>query len=147
MYKNILLTIDLANLDGERRAVDTVVEYARAFGAQLHILTVVPDFGMSIVGSFFPPEHEKRAVETANEQLHAFTRTAIPVDIRHRHIVDHGVIYRVILHYTRETQCDLVVMSSGRPDLEDYILGPNAARVMRHARCSVLVVRDDGEAH
>jgi nucleotide-binding universal stress UspA family protein len=143
MYKNILLAVDIANIEQDKKAVDTVVEYARNFGAQLHVLTVVPDFGMSIVGGFFPADHEKKAVAKANADLHAFTAKVIPPEIKHRHIVDHGVIYRIILHYARETNCDLVVMSSGRPDLEDYLLGPNAARVVRHARCSVLVVRND----
>jgi nucleotide-binding universal stress UspA family protein len=142
MYKDILLAIDIAHLEDEARAVETVLEYARAFGSTLHILTVVPDFGMSIVGGYFPSDHEKNAIAKANEDLHAFTRKTIPEDIPHRHIVDHGAIYRIILHYAKEIGCDLIVMSAGRPELEDFLLGPNAARVVRHARCSVLVVRD-----
>jgi nucleotide-binding universal stress UspA family protein len=141
MYDNILLAIDLAHLDDEREAVETTVRYARDFGSKIHILTVVPDYGLSFVGGFFPSDHEKRALEAANSQLHAFTGQAIPAEIRHRHIVDHGVIYKIILHYARETKADLIVMSAGRPELEDYLLGPNAARVVRHAKCSVLVVR------
>ena len=142
MFKNILLTLDLANLDEEMRAVEVVVDYARTFGSTLHILTVVPDYGLSIVGGFFPPDHEKTSVTKAHAELQAFTRRVIPADIRHRHIVDHGVIYRIILHYAREIKSDLIVLSSGRKvDLEDYLLGPNAARVVRHAKCSVLVVR------
>ncbi|MBT6187404.1 MAG: universal stress protein, partial [Rhodospirillales bacterium] len=31
---------------------------------------------------------------------------------------------------------------SHRPALKDYLLGPNAAQVVRHADVSVLVVRD-----
>ncbi len=47
-----------------------------------------------------------------------------------------------ILKAVEETGCDLIVMASHRPALKDYLLGPNAARVVRHANCSVLVVRD-----
>jgi nucleotide-binding universal stress UspA family protein len=36
----------------------------------------------------------------------------------------------------------VIVLASHRPELKDYLLGPNAARVVRHAKCSVLVVRD-----
>ena len=39
-------------------------------------------------------------------------------------------------------KCDLIVMASHRPELKDYLLGPNAARVVRHARQSVFVVRE-----
>ena len=38
-------------------------------------------------------------------------------------------------------KADLIVMGSHRPELRDYLLGPNAARVVRHAPCSVVVVR------
>ena len=33
-------------------------------------------------------------------------------------------------------------MSANRPELKDYLLGPNAARVVRHSDVSVLVVRE-----
>jgi nucleotide-binding universal stress UspA family protein len=41
----------------------------------------------------------------------------------------------------REAEVDLVVVGSHRPTMKDYLLGTNAARVIRHARCSVLVPR------
>jgi nucleotide-binding universal stress UspA family protein len=33
-------------------------------------------------------------------------------------------------------------MGSHRPELSDYLLGPNAGKVVRHAKCSVMVVRE-----
>jgi nucleotide-binding universal stress UspA family protein len=33
-------------------------------------------------------------------------------------------------------------MGSGRPELADYLLGPNADKVVRHAKCSVMAVRE-----
>ncbi|HJO73056.1 MAG TPA: universal stress protein [Rhodospirillales bacterium] len=41
-----------------------------------------------------------------------------------------------------DIECSLIVMASTQPEHQDYFLGPNAARVVRHAKCSVLVVRD-----
>jgi nucleotide-binding universal stress UspA family protein len=41
---------------------------------------------------------------------------------------------------------DLVVVGSHRPAMKDYLLGTNAARVVRHARCSVLVARESETA-
>ncbi len=51
------------------------------------------------------------------------------------------ISYREIMAFADETGCDLIVMTSHRPELSDYLLSPNAARVVRHARQSVLVVR------
>jgi glycine betaine/choline ABC-type transport system substrate-binding protein len=42
-----------------------------------------------------------------------------------------------------ELPADLIVMASHRPSLKDYLLGPNAAHVARHARCTVYIVRED----
>ncbi|MCC5979583.1 MAG: universal stress protein [Salinarimonas sp.] len=142
MYKDILLAVDLGHPEDEERAVQTVVEYARAFKSRVHIITVVPDFGMSIVGSFFPKDYEEGALEEASKQLHAYAQDRIPAEIQRRHIVGHGVIYKEILRYADIVKADLIVMSAHRRGLEDYLLGPNAARVVRHAQCAVLVVRD-----
>ncbi|MEP3300223.1 MAG: universal stress protein, partial [Pseudoruegeria sp.] len=38
-------------------------------------------------------------------------------------------------------KADLIVIGAHRPDFKDYLLGPNAARVVRHSECSVYVVR------
>lgn len=141
MYANILVSIDLGQPDSESKAMETAVEYAKVFGATLHVMTVVPDYGLSLVGGFFPPQHEKKAIEHANAELHEFTARHVPDEVRHRHIVAHGSIYREILQQADVIGADLIVISAGTPGPEDYLLGPNAARVARHARISVLVVR------
>ncbi|NIA70201.1 universal stress protein [Pelagibius litoralis] len=142
MFKDILLPVDLGDRESQQKAVKAAVEFAKAFGSRLHVLTIVPDFGMSIVGGFFPKNFEEEALEEANKQLHAFVAEVVPSDVKVQHIVAHGTIYEQILHFARETKVDLIVMASHRPELQDYLLGPNAARVVRHANCSVTVVRD-----
>ncbi|WP_163266084.1 universal stress protein [Chelativorans alearense] len=141
MYKDILVSIDLGHAESEVRTLQTAVDYARNFGSRLHVMTVVPDYGMSIVGGFFPKEHEQEAIDHANEALHKFTKEHVPADIKYRHIVGHGSIYREILRYAGIVKADLIVLSAMRPGPEDYLIGPNAARVVRHAGISVLVVR------
>lgn len=142
MYRDILLAVDLDDPETHRKAVQIAVEYARAFGSSLRVISVIPDFGLSMVGGFFPKDFEKDALEKGNQALHGFVKQAIPEEIGVQHILAHGTVYKEILHYAKETGCDLIIMASNRPGLEDYLLGPNAARVVRHADCSVLVVRD-----
>ncbi len=78
----------------------------------------------------------------ALEHLHAFAKEHIPDDVRVQHVVGEGTVYEVILKIAGDINADLIVMGSHRPELKDYLLGPNAARVVRHANCSVMVVRD-----
>ena len=65
----------------------------------------------------------------------------IPDSIRVQHIVGEGTIYKTIIETADQIGADLIIMGSHRPELQDYLLGPNAARVVRHSAKSVLVVR------
>ena len=142
MYKKILLPIDLGEESSWRKALPTVVECCQASGAELHLMTVVPDFGMSAVAQYFPEDYAERAAAEAAEQLKKLSAEQVTDGIKVHHRVGYGSIYEEILKAVEETECDLTVMASHRPALKDYLLGPNAARVVRHATCSVLVVRD-----
>jgi nucleotide-binding universal stress UspA family protein len=142
MYSHILLAVDLGDAQSWKKPVKVASEYAKAFGSTLHVMTVVPDFGMSIVGSFFPANYEKDVMAKTNEDLHAFVKENVPTDIQVQHIVGLGSIYQEILRVAKEIKSDLIVVGTHRPNMQDYLVGPNTARVMRHANCSVLIVRD-----
>ena len=49
MYKNILLTVDLEHPNAQVKSLPVAVELCEWHGAKLHIMTVIPNFGMSIV--------------------------------------------------------------------------------------------------
>lgn len=141
MYKDILCPIDLNEESSWNKALPTAVEYCKSFGATLHVMNVVPHFGMSVVGSYFPKDFEQKAIEGAREQLHEFVRQHVPEGVKVQHIVAHGTTYDEILRVAREIKADLVLLAAHRPELKDYLLGPTAARVVRHFEGSVLVVR------
>ena len=52
-----------------------------------------------------------------------------------------GSIGHEILRVAHDCGTDLVVMASHPPEMRDYLIGPNAAHVAQHARCSGLVPR------
>ena len=56
--------------------------------------------------------------------------------------VTSGSVYGGILEVAERCGADLIVLASHRPEMKDYLLGANASRVVRHARCSVMVVRE-----
>lgn len=141
MYKTILLSVDLGEESSWRDALPKAIEIAAGENATLHLITVVPTYGMPIVGSFFPEDFEKKALAATKTQLGEFIAKHIPGDINAKGHVAHGVIYEEIMHAADRLGCDLIVLSSHRPELRDYLIGPNAARVVRHATQSVLVVR------
>ncbi|MBP8076814.1 MAG: universal stress protein, partial [Escherichia sp.] len=46
-----------------------------------------------------------------------------------------------ILELAKKIPAHMIIIASHRPDITTYLLGSNAAAVVRHAECSVLVVR------
>ncbi|MDP2696744.1 universal stress protein [Thalassospira sp.] len=142
MYKDILVSVDLDHDESWKKTIPVAIKEAEIFGARLHILTVVPTVGMSMVGQFFPKGYEKKVLDIYNQRLHDFVSAHIPATLKVQHIIGQGTIYEVILQMAKKTRCDLIIIGAHRPELKDYLLGPNAARVVRHADCSVMVVRD-----
>lgn len=142
MYKHILLPVDLQHESSWRKALPSALSLCKTHNAALHVLTVVPGFGMSIVGQMFPEGYDKDVYAKVMERLHTFVKENVPDGIQVQHIVGEGNIYESILSVAGTVGADLIVMAAHRPELRDYLLGPNAARVVRHAKCSVMVVRD-----
>ncbi|TCM86172.1 universal stress protein [Rhodovulum steppense] len=143
MTASVLCAIDISQPEIDLCVLRVAERLARLDDARLDVITVVPDFGMSVVGQYFDKEFHDRAVAKARKLLDKFVIEAIGAEANKavRHIVATGKAYEEILHAAREAGSDLIVIGAHKPDLRDYLLGPNAARVVRHSDCSVYVVR------
>ena len=141
MYKSILLPIDLSHELTGRKGLPAAIELARQYGGKVHVLNVVPDYGMPVVGSFFPADFADKALAASQKELEEFAENNVPEDVRGEVRAVQGTIYKRIIVMANELGCDLIVMGAHRPEKADYLLGPNAARVARHANQSALVVR------
>ncbi len=141
MLNTILVPVDLAHQLAKRRALPVAVELAKPHNGKLHLITVLPDYGMSLVGSYFPAEQQEEAMKNARAGLEEMAREYVPDDMLASIEVRRGTVYREILEAANETGSDTIVMAANRPEMQDYLIGPNAAKVVRHAQQSVFVVR------
>jgi len=142
MYKNILLAIDLNDEASCGKPLLSAVELTRTFGAGLHVLTVVREVEAILQAKTAPLGYDLIGADLEN-RISALIRRVDASDLNPRILVTHGAsIYAEILRVAEEAEADLVVIGSHRPAMKDYLLGTNAARVVRHARCSVLVARE-----
>lgn len=142
MTDHVLCAIDLGHADEEAGHLRKAADLAKFYGASLSVVTVIPDYTMSIVGSFFEDGTMSKAVEAANKQLHQFVQQTLPDFGPVQHIIEVGTVYEMILDAIERSKADLVVMGAHKPNLTDRLMGPNAARVARAAPVSVLVLRD-----
>lgn len=141
MFRDILVPLDLGDPKIWEKALETAVTLARTYGARLRLMTVLPDYGMPVVGQFFPPDHSEKLRAKAREELRAIARRAVPEGIAVDVTVSQGSIWREIVREAKEREVDLIVMGSHRPGVGDYVLGANATRVAQRASASVMIVR------
>lgn len=135
MYKNILVPIALDH----ERDVAAALGAAKALaseGATVTAITVVEAVPAYILAEV--PEGQLEAGKAA--ALEAL-KAEIGPGSKVRPVVVTGHPARSILDYAEENKTDCIVIASHRPGLQDYFLGSTAARVVRHAPCSVHVVR------
>lgn len=143
MIETVLCAVDISRADAEKKVLERAARFAEAEGAQLDVITVIPDYGMSMVGGYFDKEHTQKAKAKARELLNTFVAQTLGAEVNQniRHIIGIGTAYHEILEAAEKDNADLIVLGSHVPAFKDYLLGPNAARVVRHSTCSVYVVR------
>ena len=146
MFKTILVAIDLNEPVSCRLPLVTAVTLARTFGAQLHVLTVVREVEAVLQAKAAALGYDP-VVRYLENEIESLIRDADAYDLHPKIMVTVGAsIYAEILAVADVVGADLVVVGSHRPVMQDYLLGTNAARVVRHARCSVLVARESPSA-
>ena len=148
---NYLAPIDLEDGDLTDGVVRKTVEMATGVkDAKIYLMTVVPgimpgiDQRYAIRGEMhgsteYPLQEWK---DQAAKDLQKLADAHVPKDMQAGVVVENGTVYREIVEAAKDLKIDHIVMGAHRPSLADFLLGPNSARVARHAGCSVTVVRE-----
>jgi len=140
MFKTILVPIDLSDIDVAGPAIDAAVRMAEWSGAALRLVNVQQLLPSSYM-DYVPPDFDAQQREWAESELKKVrARIDLPPE-RVSAVVRLGGVYPEILAEADDWGADLIVIGSHRPAMSTYLLGSNAKTVVRHARCSVLVVR------
>jgi universal stress protein A len=141
--KRILVPVDFSA--HSVKALRYAVRFAEQFGAALVLVHVAEPvrYPESII---IPP-----AMEEANHELVKRTRAAlakfaakqVPPRLACKNLVRLGAAYEEIAAAAREMDADLIVIAThGHTGLKHLVLGSTAERVVRHAPCPVLTVRE-----
>ena len=140
MFKSILVPIDIAHRSSWQFALPQAIELARAGGATLTVMTVVRDVKAMLEGVHLGYQLEMMVTD-AKGKLAEIVASHRAGGQAMDEVVRLGSIGHEILDAARDCGADLIVMASHRPEMRDYLIGPNAAHVAQHASCSVLVLR------
>lgn len=123
MYNTIIVPTDFSDEESTIRSLKKAEKLSNNNRIVLvHVLEAVP-YLVSKTRDTMGEWLKKSGVEAA-------------IEIRHD-----GSSYHNIIESAKENEADLILINSHKPGLKDYLLGSTAAKVVRHAPCSVLVER------
>jgi len=135
MYKNILVPI---SFDGERN-ISVPLKLTKLLAAQgakvtlLHVVEEIPGYVLIHIPNDYLAE-KRLEIQAEIDELSATLENA-------KGLVIEGHAGRTILDWADTNKPDLIIMASHRPGMQDLLLGSTASQVVRHAACSVHVVR------
>lgn len=139
MYKTVLVPVDLSHIEKGSKMIERAKYLADTNKSELTLLNVIPEIPPYVAIELPSGLHEK-VVENASADLKNLVRKHdLPASTKIA--VESGNPANVILAYAKKENSDLIMVASHQPGLTDYLLGSVAGKVVRHARCSVLVVR------
>ncbi|ACS86453.1 MULTISPECIES: universal stress protein [Musicola] len=142
MYKTILVPVDIDEEELTKKALSHAVMLAKLADAKLHLFHALPDASAFMSAySFGIKEFENEAVVKADEKLHLLVSTIDLPPEKLSHSISFGIPRDEVLELAQEIEADLIVIGSRRPNVKTYLLGSNAAAIVRHAQTTVLVVR------
>jgi universal stress protein A len=141
----ILVPLDFS--EQSKKALAYAVAFARQFGAKLTLITVIEPRVYPVDTVIIPPAMEDTttaAVEAAREALGNIRNSIdLPGGMVDEPLVVVGRPYAEIAQEASRIGADLIIMSThGYTGFKHVYLGSVTERVVRHAPCPVLVVRD-----
>jgi len=136
VFKTIIVPVALSEVEKSHQ----MLEAARHIGgeqAHLVLMTVIEDIP-TYVAAELPGGVQDKAKQKAHDSLSTIAReTSLDAEI----VVRNGQPSAGILGTAKEKNADVIIIASHQPGLSDYLLGSTAHRVVRHAKCAVLVLR------
>ena len=142
--KQILVPIDFS--DCSRKALRYAVPVAERFGAQLLLLYVIETNALPAELGYVPSEVKRAGIDSAEkalEELAQRTEQALGTHFARQTAVRNGIPWQEITVAAQALDVDLIVLSThGYTGIKHILMGSTAERVVQHAPCPVLVVRE-----
>lgn len=144
MYSNILIPLDLSHKEQASELGQVAETLAAGNKARVHLLYVDQSF---IHRAGYPHLDQSDFVRHRQDALQQMSNLLAGL-ADNLEVVTHcrnGTAHDQILETAAELQADAIVMMARKPGISSYFIGSNAERVVRHAPCSVFVIRGESD--
>lgn len=138
----IVVPIDFS--ETSLKALPYALEFAKRFRAEVLLVHVIEPMGAYGAFDYLPtPDVETEMKRGAEELLCRVQREAFPERMETEVMIRFGVPFQEITRAVNLSEADLIILTThGLTGFSHALMGSTAERVVRHASCPVLVVRD-----
>lgn len=135
-YSKVLVAVAPGHGDEARRAVEVARSLVAADGrvCVVTVMETLPQY-LTVEAIAMDPAVQETQRAIADAVVQEFTAPDMDVVVRH------GYPTRMILDEAEEGGYDCIVIASAQPGWGHFFMGSTASSVVRHAHCSVHVVR------
>ncbi|NQV24409.1 MAG: universal stress protein [Rhodopirellula sp.] len=136
----ILAAVDFSETSD--KAFDYALSLAKVFGAEVVALTILqePILYQPTTDQSYRDAFEQKMQSNLDAMLHRHTCEGVNV----KTAMKQGAPFVEIIEFAESEKCDLIVMGThGHGPIQHMLLGSVAEKVVRKAKCPVLVVRPD----
>lgn len=147
MFKNILVPLHLAYKQNHKKLFAGAMEVLNKDDGKLTLLYVNENRTHGSVYPILDEENEKNYNHDAKDELKNIAQNHNLPEDRLSYKIKNGSVHREILEEARKMDADAIVMMATKPGLESYFISSTAERVIRHAGCSVFVIRLDSNVN
>lgn len=134
MYNKIILSLALDH--GISQTALAAARNLRSEGGEIIAVHVYEPLQGS-ASTYVTEDAVAQALKSANDRLAERVTDAPDVEA----VMLKGHPGRAITDYAKKIGADCIIVGSHKPGLRDYFLGSTSARIVRHAPCSVHVLR------
>ena len=146
MYRKILIPIDTDEPAVAEPGVYFAAQLAALTNGAVRLIHVIPAIPLSF-REFLPPHVSADRENAAHSTLLEMAKKAnVPMGL-FSHTLRTGAVSDEVLTEAEIWGADLIIVGSHSPSMSTYLLGSNAQKIVRHANCSVLVVRPHKDQH
>lgn len=142
MFSHIIVPVDTADVTTAHQSLATAKQNLAKDGVitLLHVLEPLPAYISDQLDNNLLTSRRTESMELLESLRES---EALPKETKC--LIETGRPYRKILEQVENPATDAIVMSGHSPKLSDVLLGSVASQVVRHAQCSVFVLRHQAD--
>jgi len=142
MFSKILVPVDLSTEVTTEKLCKTANDLAGKYQSEVILLTIMPDYGMPLVASFFPEDAQKKLKLEMKGKLEDLAKSYFS-DVQVTTKLKQGKRRVAILQAIESLEPELVLMGCRRKKSRSNqrLLGATGTVVSDRAGCSVMIVR------